>query len=155
MSWTYFPVSTLPTPLDIVWCRFPHHTNLGNPGPYPRPGLVRNTGLDANGNPAVQLVYGTTNLKFEQRKLDFFVTKATEMDACGLYKATRFDLDEVHWLPWADEWFETRQSYTSPIIGHLTEIGNYMLQITLELRRRKQEKAASSRRAKPTKPKKK
>jgi hypothetical protein len=103
-------------------------------------------------------------LKFEQRKLDFFVTKSSEMDACGLYKATRFDLDEVHWLPWADEWFETRQSYTSPIIGRLTESGYYMLQITMELRRRKKEAEAAAKRAaararaksrKPSKPEKK
>lgn len=70
------------------------------------------------------------------------------MDACGLFKATRFDLEEVHWLPWAEEWFETRPGYTSPIIGRLTEGGLYLLQITMEIRRRKKdEEAAAKRRA--------
>jgi hypothetical protein len=145
VNWTYFPVSTLPAPNEIVWCRFPHHDLLGNPGPYARPGLVRNTSLES-GNPAVELVYGTTKLKLQTRKLDFFITKQSEMDACGLYFATRFDLDEVHWVPWADEWFETRPGYTSPIIGKLSFYGMQALHITVELRRLKkaQERAEAT-----------
>lgn len=30
----------LPEPGDILWCKFPHSEDSGNPGPYPRPGLV-------------------------------------------------------------------------------------------------------------------
>jgi hypothetical protein len=64
-----------------------------------------------------------------------------------LFKATRFDLDEVHWLPWAQEWFETRAGYTSPIIGRLTEGGLYLLQVTVDIRRRKKEREEAARRA--------
>jgi hypothetical protein len=52
------------------------------------------------------------------------------MDACGLFQATRFDLDIVAWIPWALEWFETLPGYTSPIIGHLSPHGIKMLQLT-------------------------
>jgi|GEM_PF-5783563 len=110
------------------------------------------------GRPSVELVYGTTKLKFESRQLDFFVTKQSEMDACGLYFATRFDLDQVHWLPWADEWFETRPGYSSPIIGKLTYQGIQALQLTAELRRQALAMARNlaatkkPKRAKPKKP---
>ena len=107
-------------------------------------------------------MYGTTKLKMQTRKLDFFVTKQSEMDACGLYYATRFDLDEIHWLPWADEWFETRVGYTSPIIGKLTYTGIEALRLTVELRQLAKAQAAAARRraassrsksAKPGRPK--
>jgi hypothetical protein len=90
----------------------------------------------------VELVYGTTNLKFQSRNDDFFVTKQSEMDACGLYRATRFDLDEVHWIPWADEWFETLRSYSSPIVGKLSYEGIKALQITIDLKRMRRVLAA-------------
>ena len=40
-DWTYYPLVTLPRPLDIVWCRFPKDEKPSRPGPKPRPALVR------------------------------------------------------------------------------------------------------------------
>lgn len=136
VGWTYFPVSTLPAAYEIVWCRFPDHTDLTNPSPKARPALVRTASHDGDGHGEVQAVYGTTKLKLHTRRNDFFITNLSEMDACGLHRATRFDLDTCAWVPWADEWFETLPSYTSPIIGHLTGHGVRMLQTTLSVRQR-------------------
>jgi len=83
----------------------------------------------------VHLIYGTTNLKMMQRRRDFFVTNMAEMDLCGLDKATRFDLDKIAWVPWAEEWFDTLSGYTSPIVGHLSQHSTKLLQF--ELARRK------------------
>jgi hypothetical protein len=134
VSGIYYPVSTLPAPFDIVWCRFPEHPDLGEPGPKPRPGLVRNVATDDEGFGEVQLVFGTTTLKMTSRRFDFFVTKQSEMDSCGLYRATRFDLDCVAWIPWASEWFDVLPGYSSPVIGHLTANGIKLLQVSLSLK---------------------
>lgn len=130
VGFTSYPLSTLPAPYDVVWCRFPEHVSLGDPGPKARPALVKNVATTVDGTGEVHLVYGTTNLKLNSRPFDFHVTNAAEMDACGLFKATRFDLDIVAWIPWALEWFETLPGYTSPIIGHLSAHGIKMLQLT-------------------------
>lgn len=136
-SFTFFPLSTLPAPFDIVWCRFPTHDDLGNPGPKPRPAIVLNVAVDEETRESeVQVIYGTGTLKFDQRPGDFFVTNVAEMDACGLNKATRFDLDTISWIPWAEEWFETLPKYDSPIIGHLSAHGTKLLQIDLSYRKR-------------------
>lgn len=131
---TPFPISTLPAPYDIVWCRFPYHDSLGEPGPKARPALVRNVAQTSDGYGEVHLVYGTTHMKHNFRKYDFVVSNAAEMDACGLYRATRFDLDKIAWIPWAEEWFDTLPGYTSPVIGRLTDHGTKLLQICASIK---------------------
>ncbi|MBC2651253.1 hypothetical protein H7F50_05895 [Novosphingobium flavum] len=86
---------------------------------------------DGTDEAEVQLIYGTTQLKLMQRRNDFFVTNAAEMDSCGLHKATRFDLDKVAWIPWASEWFDCLTGYSSPIIGHLSQHSTKLLQYQL------------------------
>lgn len=137
VSFSPYPLSTLPAPYDVVWCRFPDDASLGDPGPKPRPALVKNVATTHDGVGEVNLVYGTTNLKMASRRHDFFVTNSAEMDACGLYRATRFDLDNIAWIPWANEWFEILPGYTSPIIGHLSQHGIKMLQITANYKQAK------------------
>lgn len=117
---TYFPISTLPAPYDIVWCRFPDHDSLGKPSLKPRPALVRSVATVDGDKGEIQIVYGTSKLKMMQRRQDFFITNQAEMDVCGLYRATRFDLDKVAWVPWTIEWFDILPDYNSPVIGHLT-----------------------------------
>jgi hypothetical protein len=134
---TPYPLSTLPAPYDVVWCRFPEHESLGTPAPKARPALVKNVASTPDGRGEVQLVYGTTNLKMNIRQDDFFVTNSAEMDACGLYRATRFDLDNIAWIPWAQEWFDVLPEYTSPIIGHLSQHGIKMLQLTASYKQAK------------------
>jgi hypothetical protein len=129
---TFFPISTLPAPYDIVWCRFPEHVDLGEPGPKPRPAIVLNVAADAEaGESEVQLVYGTGKLKFAKRPRDFFVTNVAEMDACGLSKATRFDLDNIAWIPWEVHWFDILPGYASPVIGHLSHHATKLLQMEM------------------------
>lgn len=135
VTWAYFPLSTIPAPYDIVWCRFPQHDSLGHPGPKPRPALVRNALTNAAGQGIVDLVYGTTKLKLSDRDLlDFVISNPREMDNCGLYRATRFDLDHNVCVPWAAEWFDVVTGTASPIIGHLSDAAIKMLQITLGLK---------------------
>jgi hypothetical protein len=131
-----YPISTLPAPYEIVWCRFPLHESLGEPGPFPRPALVRNSAIVEGGTGEVEVVYGTTNLKLHSRPFDLTISKASEMDACGLYRATRFDLDNTIWLPWDTDWFEIRSEYFSPTIGKLTDEGIKMLQIVTDWKKR-------------------
>ena len=134
MTTTFFPATTLPAPYDIVWCRFPSHAELGNPGPKARPAIVLNVAVheeDGETEGEVQVIYGTTNLKRMQRRGDFYVTNVAEMDICGLNQATRFDMDRIGWIPWADEWFETLPTYSSPIIGHLSQHFIKLLQYEL------------------------
>lgn len=95
-----------------------------------------------DGTHEVEIVYGTTRLKFDQRPDDFFVTNVAEMEACGLDRATRFDLDNILWLPWAAEWFEPLHGYSSPVIGRLTDYAVKMLQITVGFRQAKAQRAA-------------
>lgn len=138
LTWDYYPASTLPAPYDIVWCRFPFLPSV-QPGLYPRPGLVRNVAPFDDGTCDVEVVYGTTKLKFHQRRDDFFITKASEMAACGLDRATRFDLDNILWLPWSSEWFEPLGGANSPVIGTLTDHAVKMLQLTVSMRQHKVE----------------
>jgi hypothetical protein len=139
-GWTYYPASTLPAPLDIVLCRFPVHIDLGNPGPEKRPALVIKTAISETGlNGEVYVMYGTTQLKLDKRRNDLFVTNYNEMYEAGLHKATRFDLDKVLWLPWAEEFFEkpNHPHYHSPVIGHLPVNSTKLLWYLLADRQRR------------------
>jgi hypothetical protein len=108
---------------------------------YARPGLVRNVAILEDGTADVEVVYGTTKLKLLERKDDFFITKMSEMVACGLDRATRFDLDKIFWLPWSSDWFEPLHGGSSPVIGTLTAHSIKMLQITVSLRQARKAEA--------------
>jgi hypothetical protein len=59
------------------------------------------------------------------------------MDEAGLYQATRFDMDQHLWLPWALEYFEPPNAdYRNPAIGHLSENSMTLLGLTLKLRKK-------------------
>jgi hypothetical protein len=83
------------------------------------------------GNPHVDVGFGTSVDPFRTSLADFTISKMSEMDACGLYYATRFRLDRTLILPYTDEFFEIRQDTQSPIIGHLTEYGIKLLQMQM------------------------
>lgn len=89
-----------------------------------------------DGTAEVEVVYGTTNLKLHTRLYDLTISKASEMDACGLYRATRFDLDNCIWLPWTTDWFEIRSDFNSPTIGKLSDEAIKMLQVIMAWRRK-------------------
>jgi hypothetical protein len=105
-EWTYHELGSLPRVLDIVWCRFPYDFDTLQPGQKARPVLVRQRLIDiGTRRGALQIAYGTRNLKPEQRVLDLIITDPGTLDELGLSEATRFDLDHVITLPWCREFF--------------------------------------------------
>ena len=122
-GWTYYPASTLPALYDIVWCHFPEHHALDQPSPKGRPALIVKTATEDNDEkPQIRAVYGTSNLKIGKRPLDFYVRgKLAELDICGLFQTTRFDMDRRLWVPWAEEFFACPSpDYQTPVMGHLS-----------------------------------
>ena len=120
-GWTYYPLLTLPRPLDIVWCRFPAVEMPSRPGPKPRPALVRSLYLNKDHTRArIEVTFGTSNTKMHDRPYDLILSNATERAEMGLPQSTRFDLDRTAILPWAVEFFEPRAGHRTPIIGHLS-----------------------------------
>jgi hypothetical protein len=78
----------------------------------------------SDGAIACRLAYGTTNLKFIQRKdHDIIVQNHDDLNVIGLSRATRFDLDprNVQVVPWTKEFFGCWTGYSHPKIGALTE----------------------------------
>lgn len=120
-GWSYFPLHTIPRPLDIVWCRFPI-LELSKPGPKCRPGLVRSVLLNKGQTKArVEVCYGTSQLKKDRFPFDLFIENASQLTLLGLPQATRFEIDRVLQLPWSAEFFEPRRGKKTPIIGRLTQ----------------------------------
>lgn len=126
-----FPISLLPAPYDLVWCRFPDVENPKLPGPKARPALVRRSFIDQDGNPHVEVAFGTSKDPCRTSLSDFTISKMSEMDACGLWYATRFRLDRTMVLPYTDEFFEVRSDCRSPVIGQLTEYAIRLLQVQM------------------------
>ena len=120
--WNYYSIHSIPSALDIVWCHFPEDNDLGKPGPKPRPALVRAVKLNQQRTRAeIEVTYGTSKLKSFQRPFDLVISNAGDLAAMKLPQATRFDLDNTIWLPWAEEWFKGRVHGQSPIIGPLSQ----------------------------------
>lgn len=136
-DWTYFSLSSLPRPLDIVWCRFPTRNLPARPGPKPRPALVRSVLLNSTHTRArVEITYGTSNLKADLRPLDLIVQGPAELRAMGLPQPTRFDLDLTVVVPWASEFFEPLPGKRTPIVGHLTDAAIAQLEALKVVRRK-------------------
>lgn len=126
-TWTFFPFSTLPAPCSIVWCRFPYVEDADKPGPKSRPAIVKRAYADQDGQPWMRIAYGTTKDVFRTSLSDFTVSNLAEMDACGLYCATRFRLDRVALVPWADEFFRDAPGRDTPVMGRLSDHGINLL----------------------------
>jgi len=136
-SWTYLPVSTIPSALDIVWCNFPTTEDPRLPSATPHPGLIRSVVLNKSHDKAlVEITFGTSKLKIEERPLDLIIQNSASLDHCGLPKATRFDLDRTVTLPWAEEFFVVREGYNSRIIGSLDNDTRMQLEALKVLRRK-------------------
>lgn len=75
-----------------------------------------------SGRFACRIVFGTTNLKVDQRRhLDLIIEEADHLSAIGLARATPFDLDSVAILPWNSRFFGCWSGYPTPILGPLIE----------------------------------
>jgi hypothetical protein len=141
VAWSYYPVSTLPAPLDVVLCKFPEDLDLQKPPLKTRPGLVIKTAYSDPGfEPEVRVVYGTSNLKMSKRRYDLIVMNNQEMYEAGLSRATRFDLDKIVWMPWCSEFFikPDHPHYSSPVIGHLSDNSTRLLGHLMAERQRRQ-----------------
>lgn len=128
-DWTYYPLSMAPAPYDTVWCRFPFAEEPDLPAPTPHPGLIRQAFADQNGNPWVRVVYGTSVDPNRRGNENFTVAKMGDMDMCGLKCATRFCLTRVAELPYCEEYFIAAPGFKSPILGHLSQYLQRILQI--------------------------
>jgi len=118
-SFNYYPVHTMPTMLDVVWCRFPEQENPKQPGPKPRPALVRAVYMYRDhSRVALEVTYGTSKVS-RIGVLDLQISNAEEMAFAGLPQATGFRLDKTATLPWCEEFFIPRDGQKSPIVGHL------------------------------------
>ena len=95
----------LPRAGEIVWCRFPHR-GFSTPGPKPRPALVVDIG-DLRGEPAVEVVYGTSQKLDRLYPGEFSVTPedGDRFFVSGLDRATKFDMARPVFLPYTEEWF--------------------------------------------------
>ncbi|ELH8606405.1 TPA: type II toxin-antitoxin system PemK/MazF family toxin [Enterobacter hormaechei] len=90
----------LPAPGDILWCNFPLHEDLGNPGPKSRPILILNVFPDLH---AVLIAYGTSKVS-RVYPGEFVIDD--QLDTAGLDQPTKFDFNRLQKLPFDDAWFD-------------------------------------------------
>lgn len=136
-SFSYYPLHTIPTSLDVVWCRFPQDEYPDAPGPKERPALVRAVGLyDKQTKAAVEVTYGTSKIVNGLHDLELQICNCEDMAASGLYQATVFVLGRTITLPWASEYFVAREGYKTPIVGHLPQTAVSQLEALKIMRRR-------------------
>ncbi|MDR2239347.1 MAG: type II toxin-antitoxin system PemK/MazF family toxin [Zoogloeaceae bacterium] len=96
----------LPSPGDIVWCRFPQRPRDA-PGPKPRPALVIAVTEYEDGQ-TVKVAYGTSQKLDRLNAGEFAIRKAenkTAWEVAGLSWDTKFDLANLVELPWNDTFF--------------------------------------------------
>lgn len=91
----------LPTPGDIVWCKFPQ--TIGNPGPKPRPALVVTVSTEDH---AIQVAYGTSQKVSKLYPGEFALNPDDSgYEASGLAYPTKFNLSVVVTLSFNSDWF--------------------------------------------------
>jgi hypothetical protein len=119
-KWSCYPASTTPNAFDIVWCRFPDSPEL-KPSPKPRPGLVRRVLRNGDGKIAVEVAYGTSNLKLDRDlRHQLIISQKNDLTEAGLSKPTRFDLTLTKILPWCREFFDELRPGDGSILGRLS-----------------------------------
>jgi hypothetical protein len=122
MGLHYYDIATLPRRYDIAWCRFPLDAS-GHPGNKLRPTLVRAAKRDTESKRSALVVsYGTRNLKLGYRdKIDLVIQNAEQLARLGLPMATRFDLDLLQLVPWAEEFFAPPPHSEAIVTGRLNQ----------------------------------
>lgn len=93
----------LPAAGDIVWCHFPQHEELGQPGPKPRPGLILNAFPALH---AVLIAYGTSQKTGPGQIYPGEFVIDDQLDTAGLCRPTKFDLNKIEKLPFTADWFQ-------------------------------------------------
>lgn len=96
----------LPAPGEIVWCNFPYyHGGEVKPGPKARPCLVLGVTRRLDGEHFITLAYGTSSGNAGKYPLAIRPSRPQEFEASGLFKETRFDLQNAAKLPWTPSFF--------------------------------------------------
>jgi PemK-like, MazF-like toxin of type II toxin-antitoxin system len=112
----------LPSPGDIVWCRFPQRPR-DVPGPNPRPALVISV-LEYEDGGAVKVAYGTSQKVDQLSACEFAIRKAedkTAYEVAGFSYDTKFDLRNMVELPWNDSFFSVPPN---PSHGQTPKLGS-------------------------------
>jgi mRNA-degrading endonuclease toxin of MazEF toxin-antitoxin module len=106
---------------DLLWCHFPQIP--GSPGPKPRPALV--CAVD-DGDPArvlVKVAYGTSQKTNRLHSGEFLISRQNKAAYAlsGLSYDTKFDLKQIHLLPYNSLWFATAPGalIQTPVLGAL------------------------------------
>lgn len=97
----------LPAPGDIVCCLFPQLPGI-EPGPKPRPALVRRVERRADGD-VVAVVYGTSQNLSRLKTGEVAITQAKHPAAyalAGLAYETKFGFKVMVDLPWSERYFK-------------------------------------------------
>lgn len=132
-----YPFETLPRPMDVVWSLFPYDEKRGVPATEPHPALVFETNEFRDGEYAVKVAYGTSNVTRVERSQHFVVSNWNSLQFAGLNKETFFDLGRFKWLPWRSDFFISPDPkiYPTPVIGRILENGQTVLRYVIEQRR--------------------
>ena len=108
---------------DILWCQFPELPEV-DPGPKPRPALVVQVTVKADGA-VVAVVYGTSQRLDRLLSGEFAIRKAQNpagFALAGLSFDTKFNFRQIVELPWTEAFFKVppRASHgQSPKLGTL------------------------------------
>lgn len=123
--------------MDVVWSFFPYDEQRGVPATEPHPALVFETTEYREGEYAVKVAYGTSNVGRGERAQHFVVSNWNAMRFAGLNRETFFDLGRFKWLPWTSAWFASPDldKYPTPVIGRILEDGQTVLRYVIAQRR--------------------
>lgn len=118
-------VIPLPQKWDFVWCFYPHVEKPAQPGPYPRPCLVRNAGIatleDGRTIPFVTVVYCTKQIDLLDEH-SFIIDDRDHMKECGLFEETLVVTNKLVRPPWSPSFFTRRaRDNVGPVIGRLPD----------------------------------
>jgi hypothetical protein len=73
------------------------------------------------GEIAVEVVYGTSNLKLDRNlPYQLVISQSRDLEEAGLVKPTRFDLTLTKILPWCREFFGELRAGEGCVIGRLS-----------------------------------
>lgn len=132
---TFYPATTLPAPLSVVWGRFPYVERPGLPGVDYHPCLVLDWAQHRENRFNVLVVFGTSKRTVDPA-YNFRVSKYIAMKAAGLNKETFFDLGRFARLEWSNKWFNSPDlnRWPTPVIGRIVEEGAHVLRYQLQQR---------------------
>ena len=93
---------------------------LGQPGPKPRPAIVRAVFINPHTSRAsIEVAFGTSKKINKLHRGEFLVGSPSGMTSAGLDLPTKFDLGRIIRLPWARQYFSVKPGTTRLVMGSL------------------------------------